>query len=192
MLFAISNFSSKMLTLFLKPMYSRVVDDADFGLYSNAWSYIILLLPVVCLGMDYAVLRFGLDKRYGKAAVFTNSLGGLAAGFVLLAACYPLMRMLPNCEGYMTAIYVMLLVSNLRRLCAQFVRAKELLRLVAIDGILTSFTTVAFNVLFLIGFKTGAVGILWATIAADFCSTLFCCGRPACGGISVRGGITRS
>ncbi len=173
MLFAISNFSSKMLTLFLKPMYSRVVDDADFGLYSNAWSYIILLLPVVCLGMDYAVLRFGLDKRYGKAAVFTNSLGGLAAGFVLLAACYPLMRMLPNCEGYMTAIYVMLLVSNLRRLCAQFVRAKELLRLVAIDGILTSFTTVAFNVLFLIGFKTGAVGILWATIAADFCSTLF-------------------
>ena len=126
MLFAISNFSSKMLTLFLKPMYSRVVDDADFGLYSNAWSYIILLLPLVCLGMDYAVLRFGLDKRCGKAAVFTNSLGGLAAGFVLLAACYPLMRMLPNCEGYMTAIYVMLLVSNLRRLCAQFVRAKEL------------------------------------------------------------------
>lgn len=172
-LFAVSNFSAKMLTLFLKPLYSRVLDDAEMGVYNNAWSYVVMLLPLICLGMDYAVLRFGLDKEYSRTRVFTNSVIGLLAGFAALVALLPAMRRLPNCEGYLTAMYAALLVSNLRRLCAQFVRAKNLLRLVAVDGILLSFLTVMFNLLFLLVFKTGAVGILWATVAADLCSLLF-------------------
>ncbi len=173
LLFAISNFSSKMLTFFLKPMYSRAVPIEEMGVYNNVWGYVILLLPLITLGMDYAVLRFGLDKSYNRKSVFTNSLAGLAIGFGILAACYPAMRLLPNIEGYLLPMYVMLFVSNLRRICANFVRAKNLLRLVAIDGILTSFTTVMFNVVFLVWMKTGAVGILWATVAADLCSSLF-------------------
>ena len=172
LLFAISNFSSKMLTFFLKPMYSRAVPTEEMGIYNNVWGYIILLLPLITLGMDYAVLRFGLDKEYNRKSVFTNSVSGLLIGFVVLLACYPVIQMLPNAQGYMAPIYVMLFVSNLRRICANFVRAKNALRLVAIDGILTSFTTVMFNVVFLVWLKMGAAGILWATVLADLCSCL--------------------
>ncbi len=172
LLFAISNFSSKMLTFFLKPMYSRAVPIEEMGVYNNVWGYILLLLPLISLGMDYAVLRFGLDKQYNRKSVFTNGMVGLLAGFGILVACYPLMRLLPNSQGYMVAIYAMLFVSNLRRICANFVRAKNMLRLVAIDGILTSLTTVIFNVVFLVWLKTGAIGILWATVMADLFSSV--------------------
>ena len=172
LLFAISNFSSKMLTFFLKPMYSRAVPIEEMGVYNNVWGYIILLLPLITLGMDYAVLRFGLDKTCNKKSVFTNGIVGLLIGFGVLLLFYPAMKLLPNSQGYMLAIYTMLFVSNLRRLCANFVRAKNMLRLVAMDGIITSFTTVVFNVVFLVWWKTGAIGILWATIAADICSCL--------------------
>lgn len=172
LLFAISNFSGKMLTFFLKPLYSRAVPIEEMGVYNNVWGYIILLLPLITLGMDYAVLRFGLDKQYNRKSVFTNGLAGLAVGFGILAICYPVVRLLPNSQGYLAAMYAMLFVSNLRRLCANFVRAKNLLRLVAIDGILTSLTTVFFNVVFLVWLQTGAIGILWATVLADLCSSL--------------------
>jgi len=173
LLFAVSNFSAKMLSFFLKPLYSYTISNADMGQANQIINYATLLLPVICLGMDFAVLRFGLDKTQSKTRVFTNGVVGLAGGFAVMVLLVPAVRLLPNTEGYVATLYFYLLISNGRRLCAQFVRAKDMLRLVAIDGILTSLTAVLFNVLFLVVLKVGPIGVLWATMASDFCSAVF-------------------
>ena len=70
-------------------------------------------------------------------------------------------------------LLLFVLVSCLRTLNCQFVRARNLVRLYALDGILCTLTNLGFNVLFLSGLKLGAQGWLLALICSDACSALF-------------------
>ncbi|MBM6901271.1 lipopolysaccharide biosynthesis protein, partial [Gemmiger formicilis] len=81
-----------------------------------------LLIPVVSLGVSYAVIRFGLDRAVRKDSVFVN--GGLTifAGFALLLVAMPLVRLIPNAGDYLPWLYLCVLASCLRTLCTQFIR----------------------------------------------------------------------
>ena len=60
LLFAISNFSSKLLSFFIRPYLSYALDSPDvMGVSSLLQQATNLLIPVVSLGVAYAVIRFG-------------------------------------------------------------------------------------------------------------------------------------
>ena len=66
-LFAIfSNFSSKLVSLFIQPYLTYALDSPDvLGVTKMLHSVTNLLIPVVSLGVSFAVIRFGLDKTTG-------------------------------------------------------------------------------------------------------------------------------
>lgn len=132
-----------------------------------------LLIPVVSLGVSYAVIRFGLDKAVRKESVFVN--GGLTifTGFAILVVAMPLVRLIPNAAEYLPWLYLCVLASCLRTLCTQFIRARMLNRLVAIDGVMTTGTLLAYYLIFLSWFKMGATGFLLANACADLTSMVF-------------------
>ena len=66
-----------------------------------------------------------------------------------------------------------MLTSCLRTLCTQFIRSRELNRLVAVDGVLCTFATLMFYVLYLVALDMGAEGYLLAIICGDATSSLF-------------------
>ena len=73
LLFAISNFSSKLLSFFIRPYLSYALDTPDImGVSSLLQQATNLLIPVVSLGVSYAVIRFGLDKKVNKSSVFVK------------------------------------------------------------------------------------------------------------------------
>ena len=74
---------------------------------------------------------------------------------------------------YGLLIYIYVLMSCLRTLCTQFVRSRQWNKLVAVDGILCTFATLMFYVLYLVGFHWGANGYLLAIISGDLVSVLF-------------------
>lgn len=74
---------------------------------------------------------------------------------------------------YGLLIYIYVLMSCLRTLCTQFVRSRQWNKLVAVDGVLCTVATMAFYVLYLVGFKWGANGYLLAIISGDLTSVLF-------------------
>ena len=75
--------------------------------------------------------------------------------------------------GYTALLYAYVLMSILRNLCSQFVRAKQYTRLYAVDGVLNTVLYLFFIVLFIAGFQWGIAGYVLATAAADLCSALF-------------------
>ena len=86
MLFAISNFSSKLLSFFIRPYLSYALDSPDvMGVSSLLQQATNLLIPVVSLGVAYAVIRFGLDKENDKSSVFVNGAATICVGFLVLA-----------------------------------------------------------------------------------------------------------
>ena len=174
LLFALSNFSSKLLSFFIRPYLSYALDSPDvMGVSSLLQQATNLLIPVVSLGVSYAVIRFGLDKSVRKDSVFVN--GGLTifAGFAILLVAMPLVRLIANAADYLPYLYLCVLASCLRTLCTQFIRARMLNRLVAIDGVLTTGALLAYYLIFLSWLHLGATGFLLANACADLTSMVF-------------------
>ena len=173
-IFAISSFSSKLLTLLVQPFLTYAMAEiADLGLAKILSQYANLLIPFVSMGMSNAIIRFGLDKGNSEKQVFTNGLLTILGGFGILILCWPVAQFLPDMAQYGFLIYIYVLMSCLRTLCTQFVRSRQWNKLVAVDGVLCTVATMAFYVLYLVGFKWGANGYLLAIISGDFVSVLF-------------------
>lgn len=179
-LFAISNFSSKIIGLIIKPYLTfAYADPSVLGVQSLMQQVTNLLIPVVSLGVSFAIIRFGLDKEHDQGQVFTNGLATIALGFFLMLLAYPLVRLIPSAGDYMLLLYLCVLMSCLRTLGTQFIRSRMLNRLVAIDGVMTSATLLGFLLLYLNVFHMGAAGYLLAVLSSDAVSTVFVflCGR---------------
>lgn len=172
MLFGISTFSSKVLSFVLTRLYTSVLLQESFGIVDLVTAFANLLIPLVSLGIANAVIRFGLENDVPKSGVYTNGLLAIFSGFGILLLFYPLIASIEILKGHVYLMYLYVLVSCLRTLSCQFVRAKMYIRLYAIDGILSTIYTVGFNVLFLVVLKMGTAGYLLAIIAADALSTI--------------------
>ncbi len=172
-IFAVSTFSSKLLVFFLMPLYTRVLTTTEYGVVDLIVQTANLLLPIVSLTMGSAVIRFALDKKYSKQAVFTVGVNMLLLGFAVLIIASPLLMLLEMIRGYEPLVVLYVMTACGRTLCTQFVRGRKLVRLFAIDGVMSTLTTIIFNVLFLVVFKMGITGYVLATITADFISIAF-------------------
>lgn len=173
LLFGLSTFSSKILTFFLTRLYTSVLTQKDYGVVDLVVSSANFLIPLVSLGISNAVIRFGLEKGISKTSVFTGGLIAIGGGFGILLLASPLVLRIPLVSGHALLLYIYVLVSCLRTLCCQFVRAKVLTRLYALDGILSTIYTIGFNLLFLLAFNMGSQGYLLAVICADALSSIF-------------------
>ncbi len=173
LIFGISTFSSKLLVFFLMPLYTRVLTTTEYGVVDLIVQTANLLLPIVSLTMGSAVIRFALDKKYSKQAVFTVGVNVLLLGFLVLLIASPLLMLLEMIRGYEPLVVIYVMTACGRTLCTQFVRGRKLVRLFAFDGVMSTVTTIIFNVLFLVVFKMGITGYVLATITADFISIVF-------------------
>ena len=134
LIFAISSFSSKLLTLIVQPFLTYAMAEiSDLGLSKILSQYANLLIPFVSMGMSNAIIRFGLDKGNSEKQVFTNGLLTILGGFGILVLCWPVTQFLPDMAQYGLLIYIYVLMSCLRTLCTQFVRSRQWNKLVAID-----------------------------------------------------------
>ena len=177
LLFAISTFSSKILSFFLTAYRTRVMGTADYGGMDAIVTIGNFFIPLVSLGIANAIIRFGLEKGVNKRQLYTNGLLSIFVGFLLLCILAPVLNLIPfineMVKGNWLWLLLFVLISCLRTLNCQFVRARNLVRLYALDGILCTFTNLLFNVLFLSVIKLGAQGWLLALICSDACSAIF-------------------
>ena len=181
-LFAVSNFGSKLVSLFIQPYLTYALESPDvMGVTKLMQAVTNLLIPVVSLGVSYAVIRFGLDKNQDKASVFMNGLATILLGFGLMVLCWPAVRLIPNAADYLVLLYLCVLASCLRTLCTQFIRARMRSRLVAVDGVMTTASLLLFYLLFLSVLNMGATGYLLALFCSDLCSAVFVFVAGGCG-----------
>ncbi len=173
-LFAISSFSAKLLSILIRPFVTNVLKDpAVVGVTTLATQCANLLIPIVSMGIANAIIRFGLDKTHDKKQVFTNGLLSILSGYLILLLLYPFVSLIPSVSDYALYLYIYVLTSCLRSLCTNFVRSRQHNYLAAVDGVLCTLMTLLFYVIFLLKFEMGAAGYLLAIICADTLSALF-------------------
>lgn len=176
-IFAIGTFSSKVLSFLLMPFVTRMLGTADYGAADLVQQTANVLIPIVFLQINSACLRFALDKDSDKAQVFTVGIRTTLKGFfVFLLFAYPVSLITINdfrLGDYIILIYTFVLVSGTRQLCQQFVRGCGRVKIFAVDGIIATATTLAFNFLYLGPLHMGVTGYILAVITSDACSIAF-------------------
>ena len=182
--FAIGSFSSKVLVLLLVPIYQNNLTRGEQGKVDYLTMIANWMIPLATMTISEAIIRFGLDKAYDKKKVF--SLGNLVigAGMLLFGIVLGAVRLTGVADkwisGYAIMIFIYVFMSGVKTLYTNFVRAMEKVKLFAVAGIISTFFTLLFMVLFylvlpksFLGEGTGIQKYLLCTILSDAITTVF-------------------
>lgn len=172
-IFAIGSFGSKILLLLLTRLYTGNINPGDNSTKELLELTANFLIPIITFSIADAVIRYGLDKSFDNRKVFTSACVVEAFGVLVLLLLSPLLLLLPYTEGYVILLVIYCITSGFRQIASQFIRARGLVRLFAMDGILATLTLFIFNVTFIAGLHMGVTGFLIAVILSDLLSGLF-------------------
>jgi O-antigen/teichoic acid export membrane protein len=91
--YGLSSIIGRFLNWLLVPMYTRVLaGTGEFGIYTNLYAWVALLLIILTYGMETGFFRF-INKKEEQAPlrVYATTLAGVGAtslAFLLLTACF--------------------------------------------------------------------------------------------------------
>ena len=173
LILGLGTFSSKVLTILLMPLYTSYLTNGEYGIVDLLVQAANLLIPMVSLGMNNAVLRFGMDGETDSRTVLSTGLAVDLIGFSASLLFAPLIAMIPQFREYTVWIYVFIFTSMIHYLFAYFVKTLQKVRLFAICSVIGTAVTLSLDVLFLAVLKIGVAGYLLAIILSDaFCTLL--------------------
>lgn len=175
LLFAASNFGSKILTLLLVPLYTSVLTTEEYGLADIFMTTVNLLSEVLPLSICEATLRFALDKKNNRPEkVLGNSILMILLSTII--TCIPAIY-LKVADNKLSEYWWMLIISymavTMGTCLAHYAKGKERSKVFAIQGLIYTIMLVTSNIVFLTVFKIGIYGYLVSVIVANISSSLF-------------------
>lgn len=175
-LLTISNFTTKLLSFFLVPLYTNVLSTGEYGTYDFFNTTIGLLIPILTLDIMDSVLRFSLDEKIPEDQVFSIGLFYLLRGIlpvILLIILNNMLNWNSYLEKYWVYFLLMYVVNAFVGFITCFVRGIDRVSTLSISGVISSFITIILNIIFLLPFKLGISGYFLANILGALVQWLY-------------------
>ena len=88
-IYGLSSIVGRFLNYLLVPLYTHYMpkDSGDYGISTNVYAYVALILVLLTFGMETTLFRFANDERFKSDTVFSTTMavvGSLTAVFLLL------------------------------------------------------------------------------------------------------------
>lgn len=177
--FAVGNLGSKLVSFFLVPLYTYYLSSSEYGTVDLTITTVNMLLPIVTFSVFEAILRFIMDKDDESEKVLSNALLISFLGFLASLLFYPVLSYYNVFGKDLKYLYAILLVQVIAIMFSNYARAIGMVKVFSINGILLTFSTGLFNILFLARYNLGIEGYYWALILSYTISSvyLFVCTR---------------
>lgn len=176
LILSIGTIISKLMTyVVLTPLYTYAFPEetGEYGIVELVVQTANLLMPLVSLGINQAVLRFGMDGETDRGSVLTTGLAVNLSGFALFLLFYPLVRLIPHVGDYALLIYLFVFSSITHYLFAYCVKSMQKATLFTICVIIGTAITVVLDLLFLGLWGWGITGYILAIVLSDLtCSVI--------------------
>lgn len=175
-LLAVSNFTTKILTFFLVPLYTAVLSTTDYGIYDLFFTTIGVLLPIVTLNIQEGVLRYALDKEFDQDAVVTIGFRYLLIGTlivlggILINDAFSLNAILEQYGIYFLLIFVAQALSGM---VTFYTRGIGHIRDLSVTSVITSAVTITLNIVFLLVYQWGLKGYFLANILGPLAQCVY-------------------
>lgn len=172
----ISNFATKILSVFLIPLYTGVLSTAEYGTYDLVTSSASLLFPILTLNIVDATMRFSMEKDCSVddiGRIGTNYILRSSVIFFVLLFIVDILGILPDARRYFVYIFLYYVTSSFYNFLIQFAKGCEKVKAMGVAGVLASVCTILFNILFLVVIKIGLTGFFLATILSQTIASLY-------------------
>ena len=165
---SIGTIISKLMTyVVLTPLYTHTLTTAEFGIVELVVQTANLLMPLVSLGINQAVLRFGMDGETDRGSVLTTGLAVNIIGFLIFLLFFPVVRLIPAFGDYALLVYLFIFCATTHYLFAYCVKSMHRATLFTICVIIGTAITVVLDILFLAVWDMGIVGYILAIALSD-------------------------
>ena len=171
-LFAIGEFSTKLLGLLLIPFYTHILSTSQYGTVDTLTSTIRLVLPFSLLCLHEGILRYAMMEDQDKASVYTTATVGVLAMVLFCGAGYFFFEKVEAFHNLWKYFYAILLLESINQPMIQFFRATDRINLYVSQSILFSVLLIIANVYFLYFAKMGTEGYLLSMIIAHLGCTV--------------------
>lgn len=149
----LGNVMTRLISFFLLPIYTSVLPTQDMGHFNNATSYLNIIVPVVCLEVWAAVMRFMCDHedKEGKDRVIFNGLVLFSAGALVYALGFVVL-------GFVTDLRCLLLIClygiglMLQNFYSYLARGKGFNQAYAVSGIVNMLVNSVSNIVMILVF----------------------------------------
>lgn len=166
-IFALANFSSKILIFLLVPIYTRVLTTTEYGFYDLVYTTIQLFVPILTLNISEAVMRFLMKDGVSKKSVFSIAVLDIFIGsiaFALLLLVNNLFSLSGLISQYSIYIFVIFVFYTLNNFLIQFSKGIDKIGVTAISGVISTAVMLAMNVILLVVFDWGLLGFFIANV----------------------------
>lgn len=174
----------KCFSFFLLPLYTAYLTTEDYGITSVTSSFVATAGYVVAFSLFSAVLRFYVDlkddpeklKRFYGSVVSFVFLSGTAFAGILWLLKEPVSQYLFSGIDFFPLIFVCLisLICNCQHtIFDNILKSQQKALKSSLCSILYFLLNVALNILFVVGFRMGALGTLLATAISGAVYTLY-------------------
>ena len=164
---AICNFSSKILVFLLVPLYTSVLTTNEYGAYDLISTTIQLLMPLVTANIYEGTTRFLMDPNRVKKDVLHVGFVYITLGtaiFGIIVIINDALQVWDILAEYSLLAFIYFFFSLFYQYMIQTAKGLEKIKYMGIAGVIGTFTTVGFNILFLLIFKLGIIGFFLAYI----------------------------
>lgn len=161
-LYFIGNFSSKILTALLLPLYAFYISTEDFGYFDYSQTLMNIIIPFVFVAIWESILKFVIseqdekekNKILGTSAIFSVVVGVVVGCFIFLYSSVTDSKI-----NYINYITLMMLAHSFAQIWQYYARALEFNKTFVVSGISATIINFASILLLVCYFDMGIVGL---------------------------------
>lgn len=169
-LFALSSFTSKIISFFFLPLYTYYLTTEEYAVVDLAHVMQSLLWPILSLSVAEAMLRFGLDKAEAKKKVISTCVYIILPGLIGFSLIFSFIQVGNALDNYKLETTLYYIILSLNSFLGVYARVIDKVKLIVINSTISCFVIAIFNVLFLTVLGFGVNGYFAALILGNFIS----------------------
>lgn len=177
LVFAIGQFSSKLLSFFLVPFFTYILSTKQYGIIDTISTTVSLATPIFTLIISEGVMRFCLDARSNNDNILSIGLFISICGTIILTAFYPITYIFKSVQKYFIWFILNFASINICNVLLQYLKGTERTKFYAVCGILSTAFTLTLNILFLAVFRLGVTGYMLSIIISHLLITALICAK---------------
>lgn len=171
----IGKISTQLITFFLLPVYTALLTTEEYGTVDLLNTLVSLCIPIVTFQIEQALFRRLIDNRNSNKEIkntITTTLVTVSIQSIFYIVIFIIIApFVHNQYKYFLATNVIACIFS--SIMLQISRGLGDNKKYAIGSFITALTTVLLNIVFIVGFKWGAYGMLTASLIGNILCTIY-------------------
>ena len=165
---AIGKLSTQIVSFLLLRLYTSKLTTAEYGTYDFLVTLSTFLLPIITMLMEESMFRFLIDAEdlKSKKRVITATIAYTTVGTIIFTLIAGIAMGMMQYEY--AIVFLLFIISNiLIGLSNALARGTGKIKLYSFSNFILGASTIALNIVFIVGFKWGVNGLLWSNTVAN-------------------------